>query len=137
MKHTIVTLLKETVEYYNSNNRSVSGGGGGCKYIDNFGNMCGVGRCLRPEFLNIFHKLESDPDIVTDIGTFMKCRFFDKDIHELVKEEYSEINLADWTKIQLLHDWPENWNESGISPRGKLYIKDIFGDKIYKEVFDG
>lgn len=139
MKHTLVTLLQETVDYYNSGNRSTTASGI-CSYLSFNGSMCAVGRCLKPEYLETFHEIEENLSATGSFGTAI-CEIFEShlleglDISDVVRGEYSDIKLEDWRKVQRLHDHPDKWDENGLSRRGYEAIRDWFGLEIFQQLF--
>jgi hypothetical protein len=128
----VVSLVKETIHYYNYGNRSVDGTH--CKYQSNAGNMCAVGRCLTEEALKDFHDHEVGtvfaitnlPAIITD-----KYTSFDS----MLQEKYQGIHEQVWSFMQGLHDEDENWDYNGLSSNGEQEILNALGTKIHKDVF--
>jgi hypothetical protein len=102
--------------------------------------MCAVGRCLKPEYLETFHEIEEHVSATGSFGTAI-CEIFDSplleglDISDVVRDEYSDIKLEDWKKVQRLHDNPDNWDENGLNKRGYENIRISFGLEIYNQVF--
>jgi hypothetical protein len=140
MKHTLVTLLQETINHYHSGNRS-STESGMCSYFSGNGFMCAVGRCLKPEYLNIFHKIEENISIANGafgltIDDIFKSSFLKGlGISDVVMDEYSDITLEDWRKVQCLHDNSDHWNDKGLSGAGDTFIRVSFREEIYNQVF--
>jgi hypothetical protein len=138
MKHTLVTLLQETINHYHSGNRS-STESGVCSYLSDDGSMCAVGRCLKPEYLETFHKIEENISANGAFGSAIS-EIFKADsleglgISDVVMDEYSDITLEDWRKVQRLHDYSDNWNDKGLSKVGNTFIRN-FGEEIYDQVF--
>lgn len=139
MKHTLATLLQETINHYNLGKRSTTASGM-CSYLSSDGSMCAVGRCLKPEHLETFHEIEESVLANGSFGTAI-CEIFESsrleglDISDVVKDEYSDITLKDWKKVQRLHDNPLNWDENGLSKRGRDTIYASFGLEIFQQVF--
>jgi hypothetical protein len=139
MKHTLATLLQETIGHYNLGKRS-STASGMCSYLSDDGRMCAVGRCLKPEYLETFHEIEENLSATGAFGTAI-CEIFESSrleglgISDVVRGEYSDIKLEDWKKVQRLHDHPDNWDENGLSGRGRKAIRDSFGWEIFHQVF--
>jgi len=128
----VVSLVKETIYYYNYGNRSVEGTH--CKYQSNTGNMCAVGRCLTEQALNDFHDHEvaktfaiiSLPEFITE-----KYSSFDS----MFQEKYQGIHVQVWSFMQSLHDEDINWDENGLSSDGEQEILNTLGTKIHNDVF--
>jgi len=139
MKHTLVTLLQETINHYHSGNRS-STESGMCSYLSDDGSMCAVGRCLKPEYLETFHNIEKQSSLTYAHGTAID-EIFKADslkglgISDVVMDEYSDITLEDWRKVQRLHDNPNHWNDKGLSKTGDTFIRNWFEEEIYDQLF--
>lgn len=138
MKHTLVTLLQETINHYHSGNRS-STNSGVCSYLSDDGSMCAVGRCLKPEYLETFHEIEENIPSNGAFGSaiseiFESSLLVGLGISDVVMDEYSDITFEDWRKVQRLHDNPDNWNDNGLSKVGRTFIRN-FGEEIYDQLF--
>jgi hypothetical protein len=138
MKHTLVTLLQETINYYHSGNRS-STESGVCSYLSDDGSMCAVGRCLKPEYLETFHEIEEHIPSNGASGSAINQIFESSllkglEISDVVMDEYSDITFEDWRKVQRLHDNPDHWNDKGLSKVGDTFIRN-FGEEIYDQLF--
>ncbi len=99
-------VLKETVEFYNLGNRAIQGDN--CYYITNCGNKCAVGRLLTDKEC---HRIENFS--ITGIGDFYASEF-----EEYLPEKVAELGQEFLGKLQELHDWANNWTETGISKEG-------------------
>jgi hypothetical protein len=132
MEHDIISLLKETINHYNSKNRSFEYGRG-CKYLSGQGKMCAVGRCLKPKYLQEFYEIERGGELGnTGIhAVLQKTGYY---IGNIVREEYSNINLTNWVLVQSLHDQELYWDENGLSESGKKFVKHFFPEGVSKEV---
>ena len=127
----IVALLKELTSHYNTGNRSVEGQS--CRYKNDLGNMCAVGRCLTEEALNDFHEREATctfaitnlPHVITE-----KYSNFDS----MFQEKYQGIHEQVWSFLQSLHDEDDHWDENGLSNEGAIAILNTLGTKIHNEV---
>ncbi len=116
MQKTYEDVIKETVEFYSKNDRAVDGFT--CMYLSAEGNMCAVGRCLKPDVLEKVNDFKGDSEsLVTD---FTK----DGDITELLQEEYSSLNNKEfWGDLQFLHDSADYWKDKKLTERGKLKVE--------------
>lgn len=128
MKHTFTSLVKETINHYHSGNRSATASGM-CSYLSNDGRMCAVGRCLKPEYLEIFHKIEFGTLNMghgTAIDEIFEAPALEGlKISDVVKDEYSDITLEEWRKVQRLHDDDKNWDANGLSKNGHNALRVI------------
>jgi len=120
-KQDKLNLLQETVDYYSEDTsrravitdlhdeeeQSI------CKYYHK-GNMCAVGRCLDDP-----KKYEKE---FCGVNSIIR-----KYTQKAFKKEYQGFNVALWDKIQRLHDTPCNWDESGLTERGKFNVKFVEG----------
>lgn len=109
-------LLKETIEYYNSNNRATVNIKN-CTYYDSkTGNKCAIGRLmLNPK------KYESTYTSVTNL-----LEYYPNLLKEYPFNTFS-ILFLNW--LQCLHDKSEYWNANGITQSGLgavQYICDVF-----------
>jgi hypothetical protein len=105
-------------------------------YLSSNGTMCPVGMCLRPEYLQKFHELEKDPEMLTGFENIIQ--FFRGDVvevSEFMQDEYSDITFDQWIHIQSLHDIASCWDDVGITQFGKDKILSLFGQDIHDQVF--
>lgn len=113
---TTLEIINETVEYYSKDtSRRAATKQGACFYFQiSTGNMCAVGRCaILPE------ELDNSLFTTANIFLFRKLEISDE---ELFKPEYRGHSVEFWIDLQRLHDNNLNWNESGLSPRGKEQV---------------
>jgi hypothetical protein len=128
----VVSLVKETIYYYNYGNRSVDGTH--CKYQSNAGNMCAVGRCLTEEALKDFHNYEMVGIFsITSLPEFITEKYTNFD--SMFQERYHGIHKYVWSFMQGLHDEDCNWDENGLSSNGAQEILNTLGTKIHNDVF--
>lgn len=109
---TAKELILETVEYYKNNKRAVDENGI-CKYIDDEGNMCAVGRCL------------IDPtDIKFDNPDDTSVCYI-IDLEDNIKSMYKTISIDTWKELQYLHDTDSFWYEHELTKRGEAYVNEL------------
>jgi hypothetical protein len=128
----IVALLKELTSHYNTGNRSIEGIS--CRYKNDAGNMCAVGRCLTEEALNDFNIYERTERTfgITVLPTVITDKYSDFD--SMFQEKYQGIHEQVWGFMQGLHD-DENWDENGLNDEGAMAILNTLGTKIHNDVF--
>lgn len=115
---TKTEIIEETAHFYSEDvgRRSLTRYGG-CSYLNDEGNMCAVGRCFTEEGLKEF------------------CNYgniFTRDMFPYLKEDYRIENYLFWFDLQQFHDNNLNWNEDGLSERGKEQYKlllEKYGEK--------
>lgn len=125
-REIMLKLLKETVNFYTTNSRSVAPIGHSCYYLSANGCRCAFGRLLTPSELQLVHDkyefkslrqiFENEPYIQARIG--MKIEFLEQ--------------------LQFLHDESKNWATTwkGLSPQGLAFVNKIAND-ISTGKFDG
>jgi len=120
-------LLEDTMEAYNSQNRSVSyyeDDEGNptkeemeCIYRSDDGRKCAIGRWF-PEDNDIFESIikgNRGIDVLTK-----------KELEALYSiEEFNGVSESFLKAIQDLHDVPENWDLNGLTLRGREKSQDI------------
>ena len=114
-------ILLETVSFYNSKNRGYDEDSGNCVYEGPDGNRCAVGRCMTDEGIKIANTFPNDGGAdVTVINRKVN-------IDSLLQEKYQGASLSFWKELQMLHDTPPCWDESGITDYGKASVERDFG----------
>jgi len=122
-------IVRETVAFYNSNNRafletcSVGYHSVQCVYLTSDGKMCAVGRCMTKKGLEsvlVSHTQSSAHDLDDA---------FDG-IDKLLKKKYHGHPVAFWSKLQRLHDNKNYWDENGINKHGKREIAFLFNFEL-------
>jgi hypothetical protein len=127
----IVALLKELTSHYNTGNRSVEGNT--CRYKNDLGNMCAVGRCLTKDALNDFHEREATYTFaITNLPLTITEKYSSFD--SMFQEKYQGIHVQVWSFLQSLHDEDDHWDEVGLSDDGRIAILNTLGTKIHNEV---
>jgi len=108
---TKTEIIKETAGFYNSGNRAVRYGGNSCGYIVGDGNKCAVGRCL----IN-----PKEWECSGNAGDLFKdMRRAGLDPQEQFLEKYRGHDEDFWMDLQSFHDIEINWDENGLTQRGK------------------
>lgn len=120
MKQLKEQLLKETVNFYNAENRSVSG-----EYVCVYENItnkhCAIGRILTKTALkNIKNKGYNSGTGVEELNDLIPLKTI---LVKKYKPLYKSIRFLG--SIQLLHDRVSNWTDKGISDTGKKEVKQI------------
>ena len=102
-------LLNDTINHYNSNNRSITLSGQ-CYYypVNDKSEGCAIGRLIK------------DKELCKTFG----CRNVNEVFSEIPKE-LQELGPEFLSQLQCLHDVGANWNESGLSENGKEVVEFI------------
>ena len=103
-KEKKLDLLNDTINYYNTNNRGIDPSNGKCSYAFD----CAIGRLI------------PDMELKKKFGNLPINLVYDHLPNKLKK-----FDLQFLTFIQNLHDIEENWNEKGLSQRGKEQVEFI------------
>lgn len=111
-------IIDETIEYYKNNPRSFNQmDETECKYLNEDGAMCAVGRCLTDESLTIAHKYyEGQPANMLLSHSEIKLR-----------EQYTDMPIEFWVRLQRIHDNRKYWSNMELTPLGLSEVK------IFKE----
>ncbi len=123
-REEILSLIDETVEYYNNNPRAIVDSR--CKYrafINDTEANCAVGRCLTEEAKD---EIESEGINGSTVGDII----VDIDTVPLFKKEYEGFTTKVWRRLQVLHDNHEHWEirygaveGSPLTPEGEQNLK--------------
>lgn len=109
-KEDKLKLLEETATFYTSENRCLVGGL--CKYwTEDKPNGCAIGRLISDKKLC----KELNP-----LGTVGRDCVFD-----ILPDELKDYGQNFLRELQMLHDTGDNWNETGLSERGKSVREEI------------
>lgn len=111
---TKLEILEETLEYYSKHNRGLSADMN-CVYINLKGDMCAVGRCLK------------NPTIIKQ-GSIVENFNKSEDLDKYLKDVYKGHDLIFWQKLQVFHDFWDNWDNNVLTEKGlemfnKLKVK--------------
>lgn len=88
-----------------------------CRYLDDKGNMCAVGRCMTKAALKKYGDSNRGfRHIARDEGGF----------DHLLREEYHGQTLEFWCGLQGLHDFHKHWSPEGVTEQGLKYVKRVF-----------
>jgi hypothetical protein len=99
-------LLLNTINYFNTSNRGVDGGGGCVYHNADTGNRCAIGRELSKE---LAYGLEGS------VGF----------IYDLLPKRLKDMDADFLTQVQRLHDREEHWDCSGLSKLGHSKARSI------------
>lgn len=110
------TILKDTLEYYNSNNRCQPISGAGCTYTPAQSGLstsqsegCAVGRLLTEqsaEYIDTLLSRGAIDDIIIDLENEPELG----SLPDFIVDEETFFR-----RLQQLHDRPEYWTESGVN----------------------
>lgn len=107
---TAKDIILETAAFYNSKNRSMADEG--CCYLDEKGNNCALGRCIKPERIKEIVEYDNSAAAIS----LLKHEDYGFDI---LKDEYRIEDVQFWEDLQRFHDSEPNWDAFGISKRGR------------------
>lgn len=114
-----LAVLDATCAEYNSTNRAADGDK--CYYLHAETNRrCAIGRLLSDEQAKY---LETNFDYVGLL--FDKCYASTHDVQKSIYNTLSEYGKSFLIDLQDLHDDGKNWDEDGLSRRGKEYFEHI------------
>ena len=102
---TRLEISAETAAFYNLGNRSQEGDV--CLYNGPDGKRCAFGRMCVP----------GEPKEETGLKPSMLLQY--------LKPEYAGHSYEFYKAIQLLHDYKDNWTETGLSDYGKMRVEDL------------
>jgi hypothetical protein len=106
-------IIDETVAYYSEDTKRRAVTGQSCHYFQKeTGNMCAVGRCA------------NDPQKL-DGSCYFKTLSAKLSDEEIFKPEYRGHSVEFWSDLQFLHDENSHWDEKGLTPEGKEYVKNL------------
>jgi hypothetical protein len=118
---TKLEIIKETVNYYTTEQNSRAMDGLDCVYNATDGSHCAVGRCFTDSYKS------KGIDFAFNLSTEVS----DLDAKEggldsFLAEEYKGHNTGFWNGLQLLHDREYNWiDDFTLSARGKEYVEKL------------
>jgi hypothetical protein len=124
---TPIELIQETVDYYRVDPKGLRGVNyesrwGGCEYLTIEGKMCAVGRCAKDPY-----KLQNDFD-GGDVSTLvlqMRDMGEEVSLDKYLKDDYQGFPIGLWIDVQDLHDSPSNWDNLGLTQRGRIAHSDL------------
>lgn len=103
-------FLNDTINHFNSNNRGIDQYTKQCSYK----NGCAIGRHLSKKLVKTIKNYVVD----------------DNEVYNKLPRKLKELTKEFLMDVQNLHDTEENWNEKGLSQRGKDKVNVI--KAIYK-----
>ncbi len=107
---TKVEIIEETAAYYSEDVNRRSLDGNKCVYNGPDGKQCAFARvCEKP--IDQRQEGTSAWALIKQTGT------------ALLKDEYKINDAAFWDAIQGLHDYPDNWDEKGLTEAGKQRVE--------------
>jgi hypothetical protein len=101
-----VDIIKETVEYYKTNQRGfrqLPSGNENCLYLTDNGDMCAVGRCLNKNFL------KRQAAKLNYLGSFRDLTRNIELIDSRFKKKYQGKPQDFWESLQNFHDDTDDW----------------------------
>lgn len=116
----MLSLLEETANHYNSDNRS-SGDRGICFYIPPCSKSegCAIGRKLSEECKQFI----IDNDLNTKSVAFLFSEFTRNNIE--IPDSLKDLNINFLIELQRFHDEVGNWSRTGLSTYGKAIFQEI------------
>lgn len=107
---TMIEILDETANFYNTGNRSIDSSLF-CQYNGANGRKCAFARCVEDDKLSLLVENEN-------------AKFF---YLSYLKPEYQGHGITFWRDIQMLHDNDNNWNDNGLTKSGIAHYNRIVG----------
>lgn len=108
-------FLEDTIRHYNLHNRSADDNAQSCFYypINSKSEGCAIGRRIK------------DKELCKELDSLYNPGVMHDEAFNKLPQELRELGQQFLVSIQDLHDFPKNWNESGLSDQGKSKAKDI------------
>lgn len=120
----MLKILNDTVAYYGSDpSRRAVSYSGRCQYRTPEGNKCAFGRYIRDDVYEPWMEC----GIVGVLLLALKERGLT--LNDILVEEAQGLSESFWFRLQLLHDNPKYWSDTGLLAAGATYILSI-QDKI-------
>ncbi len=119
---TKIEIIKETAEFYNSENRGYDYIKDNCMYITNDGKKCAIGRCLNTKGIQAIKNIQTKSFIIL----FPTNEILDS----YLKPKYRGHIKDFWLTLQSFHDTDEFWDKEGLSGDGKFEYEELL--KRYK-----
>lgn len=110
---TQLEIIDETVAFYSADPGRRGMKDNLCAYqvIENgVEKKCGVGRCMTDEAIKEFGNSRDTVDEIFDL-------------ENMLAPQYQGHDNDFWKEIQVFHDSPPNWNETGLTPIGKRQVE--------------
>jgi len=108
-------MLNDTINHFNSSNRSKVEGKTGCTYLPAHSNSqgCAIGRLIEDKALC----KEFDSFGVSGVGN--------EKVFEKLPLELKYLGQNFLNRVQQLHDWGHFWSEGGLNDRGLREVENI------------
>ena len=126
-------LVLELFEDYTINNRSVIKEDNQSRYLH--GDLCcPVGKMLRPDVLEEWHGEEVDNKPFPVADAFMINSLNPTGIEEVLwmrcqlSDEYHFLSINQLSRLQAIHDNPDNWDENGLTDLGECYLGSLLSE---------
>ena len=121
---TKLEIINETAAFYNKTNRGIDGNG--CIYLNlETKNMCAVGRCMTETAMECYHRYSGSASSLgmtacDHAGEKVNYNLLTSlDLDYVLKDEYKGHSTGFWNSVQSFHDCTANWNENGLTERGR------------------
>jgi hypothetical protein len=111
LKELRLEFLNETINFFNSTNRSFKNKG--CHYYLEGKDGCAIGRKI------------TDKDLCRELDKMLDSSVSNIEVFESLPMELKILGMTFLKKVQLLHDIGTHWDEHGISESGKQYVNEI------------
>lgn len=118
-KMTPLEFLKDTIAFYSADpkgRRSVKEGSTKCLYFGPNGTNCAVGRWIDPRFKD---------SIMSGVESYNEASVYDLTLkfRGCIVFAATSLSLSVLGDMQLLHDFDDNWDQSGLSEKGEVLAK--------------
>lgn len=132
---TKTEIIKETAEFYNANPnkravKQINHIGNKCYYLQpGTGNMCAVGRCMKPgipdDFQGGVRGYFAQKIAKEDWSELSPDEEDNASIDSVLQERYCGHSIQFWSDVQSFHDWTNNWDKCGLTEIGKIQLEGL------------
>ena len=93
-----------------------------CLYVGLEGRRCGVALFCKQDDVTLGRLTEMDRDCSPGVSDFDFSKW---KLDDLLEEEAKGHELEFWSDVQYFHDEKRNWNEDGLTERGKEFLQEM------------
>lgn len=115
IKNAQVAFLRDTVKFYNSNNRAVNEEGGCVYHPTQLSPGCAIGR-------HMLNKALCHQWTYKSLGGYVQSV---QDSHPGTLGPLEVLGIGFLSAVQELHDWSFHWTPAGVSESGLRYVRRV------------
>ena len=104
-------IVRETIDFYTSNNRSKSPDTGACVYNGPNNKCCAFSRLVKPQLRQTLNEFQLADAILEDLGD------------KILQQKYQGQPIDFYLMLQRLHDRNSFWDEKGLNKEGYKYLR--------------